>query len=866
MRRLVSMVLSICAMAVFMPAWALAVEESGQAALKAPTVTAFYVVYQDGEKTKEISLLSGDEQQQELILPASTQYTFVVRFDRVEQLDAVYITSTKEDDTKYLEATYDVDANAYIADGAFDSDDANYIPGTLSVSYSQKPVCVTTSDVIAAGVDLNAVKVETDKQGIFSSQSEITGQEGTATAQVVLGEMISGITDASVDATISTLVAGSDIEESELIEWLGVYKDLTEMVSYQLKGEDEKDYTLYLDPDNLLSGNTVLLVVQDVAGHQYTKLVLKKATDNLGWGEIADSLSDVNKIGTALLDYCGISKEATDLKEEVEASTTMTNAQKEEAYQKIQALESDKKLFLIGTTFLPLFVGAGSLVGGGTPALLFSALMSGMTAVSGYFWDCRVGMIQGGEASYAELAVSGMCGEALYWKLNGGGTLTISGHGPMTEFGTIYQVPWVSYAQAQIKKVEINPGATSIGRTSFANCLELTSVSIPDTVESIGDYAFSGCRALEKVTIPGSVSTMGKYVFEDCYNLESAGPVGGNYTIQFGWTEAIPANAFCCDPIKIAVLPDGLRSIGEEAFFLTEIEQIQIPESVTSIGESAFASTNLASVVLPEHMSVIGEDAFARCASLEHIEWPSTVASIGTNAIYGTKYYNDASNWDEGVLYIGNSLLRAKTSVTGKYSIRPGTQCIADGAFYNGRVASYYNQITSILVPDSVTNIGKNAFTDCRRLQGVYFEGDAPTAYPVGTEKSFYESTRLYAIPGKEGWGLDGDDPFGRTDWNGYDLYVWLENCIQDVSISENMVLAQISCGESGMTACCAAYDEQGKLLQLETQNVQSGTIQTLWFDFDDICIASFNVFLMNPQFAPVCQSFPVSAAGETLG
>ncbi len=93
-------------------------------------------------------------------------------------------------------------------------------------------------------------------------------------------------------------------------------------------------------------------------------------------------------------------------------------------------------------------------------------------------------------------------------------------------------------------------------------------MSIPDTVESIGDYAFSGCRALEKVSIPGSVSTMGKYVFEDCYNLESAGPVGGNYTIQFGWTEAIPANAFCCDPIKIAVLPDGLRSIGRRHFSL----------------------------------------------------------------------------------------------------------------------------------------------------------------------------------------------------------------------------------------------------------------------------------------------------------
>ena len=107
----------------------------------------------------------------------------------------------------------------------------------------------------------------------------------------------------------------------------------------------------------------------------------------------------------------------------------------------------------------------------------------------------------------------------------------------------------------------------------------------------------------------------------------------------------------------------------------------------------------------------IGDLAFWKCENLTSITIPDSVTSIGYEAFSETSYYNDDSNWENGVLYIGNHLIAADRS--GSYSIKQGTRTIADYAF------SGCESLTSITIPDSVTSIGAFAFAGCYSLTSI---------------------------------------------------------------------------------------------------------------------------------------------------
>ncbi len=247
----------------------------------------------------------------------------------------------------------------------------------------------------------------------------------------------------------------------------------------------------------------------------------------------------------------------------------------------------------------------------------------------------------------------------------------------------------------------IPDGVTSIGESAFAGSC-LSSIIIPDSVTNMGDYAFSDCAGLASITIPEKVTSIGKSVFYDCSSLTS----------------------------------------------------VTIPDSVTSIGDYAFNKCgSLTYAAIPDGLTSIGEESFAYCCSLYGISIPESVTSIGAWAFYDTGYYQNYSNWENGVLYIDNCLIAANSDeISENYEIKEGTRLIADTA-----VADCYG-LTSAAIPDSVVNIGRGPFIGCTALteitvdgnnenycsyDGILFNTDktALIQYPVGKE------TTSYAIP-----------------------------------------------------------------------------------------------------------------------
>ena len=84
---------------------------------------------------------------------------------------------------------------------------------------------------------------------------------------------------------------------------------------------------------------------------------------------------------------------------------------------------------------------------------------------------------------------------------------------------------------------------------------------------------------------------------------------------------------------------------------------------VTVIGEDAFRGhTGLTSITIPDSVTSIGWYAFSRCTSLTSITIGNGVTSIGNSAFYNTAFYNDNVNWESGVLYIGNHLIKSKST------------------------------------------------------------------------------------------------------------------------------------------------------------------------------------------------------------
>lgn len=60
---------------------------------------------------------------------------------------------------------------------------------------------------------------------------------------------------------------------------------------------------------------------------------------------------------------------------------------------------------------------------------------------------------------------------------------------------------------------------TRIGRSAFADHMELTGIVLPDSLRELGDFAFQGCRNLRYISFPCTVQEIGSGAFRECVNL-----------------------------------------------------------------------------------------------------------------------------------------------------------------------------------------------------------------------------------------------------------------------------------------------------------------------------------------------------------
>ncbi len=248
---------------------------------------------------------------------------------------------------------------------------------------------------------------------------------------------------------------------------------------------------------------------------------------------------------------------------------------------------------------------------------------------------------------------------------------------------------------------------TSIGGEAFYHA-NLTSIAIPNSVTSIEHSAFFGCTNLTSITIPDSVTSIADEVFRDCTGLKSI-------TLSNSITRIFDRTFRNCTALTSITIPDSVVYIEDGVFMeCTGLTSVTIPNGVTSIGGSAFSGcTGLTSVTIPDSVVSIEPYAFSSCNKLSDINLPNNLKTIGGGAFYDTAYYNNNSNWENDVLYIGKYLIDAKKDIEGSYTIKNGTKLISDNAF------SKCENLTNIIIPNSVTYIDSSAFEGCSGLTSI---------------------------------------------------------------------------------------------------------------------------------------------------
>lgn len=254
---------------------------------------------------------------------------------------------------------------------------------------------------------------------------------------------------------------------------------------------------------------------------------------------------------------------------------------------------------------------------------------------------------------------------------------------------------------------------TAIGNNAFENCSTLRKVTIPNTVKDIQERAFMGCSLLSSVFLPSSIRTIGPRAFQNCTRMDN--PHLTNVT-------SIGNMAFYNSNIRGVYVPKTLTSIGNEAFGHCEIYWIEVyegnpvydsREDCNAIIETATNTivVGCESTTVPNTVTTIGERSFSGCEGLTELVLPNSVTTIGSWAFYECSNFRTI-NLPNSLTTIKNSAFcycRSLDNIVIPFSVTE----LGVGAFFG---CSALNKIT---IPYSITKIGDAVFQDCSGLTSV---------------------------------------------------------------------------------------------------------------------------------------------------
>ena len=190
--------------------------------------------------------------------------------------------------------------------------------------------------------------------------------------------------------------------------------------------------------------------------------------------------------------------------------------------------------------------------------------------------------------TFADANVEAICVEN--WDLNMDGLLQAEEATQITDLGTAFQG---NTKITSFDELQYFTSLTSLGRSTFQDCANLTSITLPTDLTAIGVNAFNGCTNLQSIVIPEGISVLETNAFSNCASLTTIEIPGSVTEIQgsvfygctnlksvtVNWTTPIAAaaNAFPNLTKQILYVPEGTKAAYQSADVWKEFHFILYP-------------------------------------------------------------------------------------------------------------------------------------------------------------------------------------------------------------------------------------------------------------------------------------------------
>ena len=376
----------------------------------------------------------------------------------------------------------------------------------------------------------------------------------------------------------------------------------------------------------------------------------------------------------------------------------------------------------------------------------------------------------------------------------------------------------------RLQKIKLSKKIQTINQRLLQGCSSLTEIEIPEGVKSIGYAAFSSCSKLTTITLPASLTSFNGTALAGLSRLTEVKVADGNNSFKFenGMLFSKDGKTMYMALLTLTEInvPNGVVSIVGDTLSGSSATKIILPDTVSSnLSGTVFNGMNKLSTIelsstsknlklvdgnlysydgkrfikymgtsktftvpegvetlvcrcitksmttlnLPSTLKVIEGWSLASMSGVNLLNIPASVTTMYTYSFHAnTKLRVAESNSTyksiDDVLILnkaGTKVIMASKNAT-TYNIPNTVTEIGKNAFYG------CSKITSITIPDSVTTIGAGAFESCSSLTEITIPQSVTS---IGSD-AFVYCGKLMAINIKGEEGRISGGPWGAQYGN----------------------------------------------------------------------------------------------------